>query len=81
MKTLLWAAVCFLAVMWMLRGKVMASGADFFWRTRSKRETLESEPMVQCVHCGVHLPASEAFTASTDAVFCSEEHRLRHAAR
>jgi uncharacterized protein len=33
-----------------------------------------SEDMVQCAHCGVHLPASEALK-SGDELFCSDDHR------
>src|SRR5690606_27093188 len=36
---------------------------------RSKR----IEPMVQCAHCGVHLPATEAYRASGQD-WCSAEH-------
>ena len=32
------------------------------------------EDMVQCRHCGVHLPRSEAVTYRDD-LYCSEEHR------
>lgn len=32
------------------------------------------EDMVRCVHCGVHLPASESFL-SKGLHYCSEDHR------
>ena len=35
------------------------------------------EPIVQCAHCGVHLPASEA-VRSGDAAYCSATHRDAH---
>jgi uncharacterized protein len=35
------------------------------------------EDMVRCVHCGVHLPRSEAIL-SREEFFCSEEHRRLH---
>lgn len=36
-----------------------------------------SEDMVRCVHCGVHLPRSEA-VVSRDEFFCNNEHRQLH---
>jgi uncharacterized protein len=30
--------------------------------------------MVRCAHCGVHLPATDAFPGAT-ALYCSGEHR------
>lgn len=33
------------------------------------------QAMVQCSHCGVHLPYAEALISSGDT-YCSEEHRL-----
>lgn len=32
--------------------------------------------MVSCMHCGVHLPVSEALQDSAGRHFCSEAHRL-----
>ena len=34
----------------------------------------ESEDMVRCSHCGVHIPRGESH-AKGDRFFCSEEHR------
>lgn len=34
-----------------------------------------TEDMVQCAHCGIHLPASEAQVDSTGHAFCSTAHR------
>ena len=36
-----------------------------------------NEDMVQCRHCGLHLPRSESLKAA-DGFFCSEEHRRLH---
>ncbi|MBX3643396.1 MAG: hypothetical protein KF720_10040 [Rubrivivax sp.] len=33
------------------------------------------QAMVNCRHCGVHLPLSEALVGK-DGMFCSEQHRL-----
>jgi uncharacterized protein len=36
-----------------------------------------SENMVRCTHCGVHLPLSEA-TLSQGDYFCSNDHLVKH---
>jgi uncharacterized protein len=33
--------------------------------------------MVQCVHCGVHLPRSESVTGNGRS-YCSQEHQQLH---
>ena len=33
-----------------------------------------AQDMVQCAHCGVHLPRSEALTQGSE-LFCSESHQ------
>ena len=35
----------------------------------------KAEPMVDCAHCGVHLPASEAVRDGASTAYCSVEHR------
>ena len=46
-------------------------------KARRFRRSSESgaETMVQCAHCGIHFPASEAVTHASGALYCSEEHR------
>jgi uncharacterized protein len=36
------------------------------------------EDMVRCVHCGVHLPRSEAIQSQDEFFCCDEHHRLHH---
>jgi uncharacterized protein len=36
----------------------------------------QPEPMVDCVHCGLHLPASEALRDDAARAFCCAEHRV-----
>jgi uncharacterized protein len=43
-------------------------------RERRPAETLAGERMVNCAHCGVNLPQSDA-TAVSDRFYCSEDHR------
>jgi uncharacterized protein len=40
-----------------------------------KAEPTAPQAMLQCVHCGVHLPRAEALVDERGA-FCSEAHRL-----
>jgi hypothetical protein len=39
----------------------------------SSSKTKEAEDMVQCAHCAVHLPRSEAFLVNGH-LYCSKEH-------
>lgn len=67
---------------WLLLGLLVV------WALRSKKSTIdtkshdvprlqEPELMVQCAHCSVHFPASEAIHQA-NLSFCSEEHRRLH---
>jgi uncharacterized protein len=81
MKFLLWAVIIVLVVMWIMREKKV-SGAVRDAQKGTEREALpEPQPMIQCAECGLHLPASEALAGPHGMIFCSEEHRLRHAGR
>ncbi|HTN67281.1 MAG TPA: PP0621 family protein [Burkholderiaceae bacterium] len=76
MKFLLWLAVGAILVMWLMRSKTTPS-------TRSGRTNAgnpkNAESMLQCAHCGIHIPASEAVRDPAGVVFCSDAHRLQHA--
>lgn len=37
----------------------------------------QTEDMVRCVHCGVHLPKQESILANNE-YYCSEAHRRAH---
>jgi uncharacterized protein len=39
--------------------------------------TTQSEEMVRCAQCGVHLPKSESIMVGGN-FFCSDEHRRKH---
>jgi uncharacterized protein len=82
MKLLLWAAIVLL-VIWVLRGKKRAAETDAAAPSSSPSRPMinEGEAMLGCSHCGIHFPASEAVCGPADTVFCSDEHRRRHAAR
>lgn len=83
MKFLLWVAVVAAVVMWLLRAKKTKaeSGAAPRRPGQDKPAGRATEAMLQCAHCSVHFPASEAVANSAGQVFCSEEHRLQHAVR
>lgn len=78
MKMLLWAAVLLIVVLWLFRSKNVSAGPNAAASARRASEVQGAEQIVQCIHCGVHIPASEAVLSPSGAVFCSQEHRLRH---
>lgn len=81
MKLLLWALIGVVVVMWLTRSKKSVSG-DISGNANDNGKAVTAardvEPMVQCRHCGVHVPSSESVVSSSGVVFCSEEHRLQH---
>lgn len=73
MKYLL--VVCVVAaVLWlMLRPRKAQRSAAA--RSASPPQGAQAQPMVQCQHCGVHLPRGEALVDAR-GTFCSQAHRL-----
>ena len=69
MKYLL--VVCVVAVvLWlMLRPRKLQPPAT------ARPQDTQAQTMVQCLHCGVHLPRGEALVDARGA-FCSQAHRL-----
>ena len=85
MKYLIWLVIAVAVVVWVQRAKkslTAAGGAANGARGARgpQRRQQQPEVMVQCAHCGIHFPASEAFSNPAGLVFCSDEH-LRLAAR
>ncbi|OGT01148.1 MAG: hypothetical protein A3K04_07225 [Gallionellales bacterium RBG_16_56_9] len=77
MKFLLWLAVGVVLAIWLMRDKkTPVAGSPQPGSTGRS----EAESMLQCAHCGIHIPASEAVRDPAGAVFCSDAHRLRHSA-
>lgn len=72
MKFLAWLLLGLLVV-WAIRSQKSVIRAE---QTEVPRLD-EPELMVQCAHCGVHFPASEALSQAGMS-FCSEEHRQLH---
>jgi uncharacterized protein len=73
-KFLLWALFIVLLV-WMMRSKRQA-GSE---KAASTRTADGTETMRRCEQCGTYVPESEAVLDASGKVFCSEDHRLRHA--
>ncbi|HEX7642234.1 MAG TPA: PP0621 family protein [Burkholderiaceae bacterium] len=77
MRLLIWLIVGLAVVVWLKRFLARAAhqeqhgGAGQAGVPRQR----QSEAMVQCAHCGVHFPASEALAGADGAVYCSTEHR------
>lgn len=80
MKLLLWGAICFAVVMWLLRAKKISGKPGGSAHNSAVSKHGEAEPMIRCAQCGVHIPLSEAVISRSNAAFCSEEHRLQYSA-
>lgn len=83
MKLLVWLVIVAAVVMWLLRAKKAVPGPGAPHGEPNGHKTAGSAPetMLQCASCGVHFPASEAVGSPAGPVFCSEQHRVQHAAR
>ncbi|MEN3367798.1 MAG: uncharacterized protein V7606_5072 [Burkholderiales bacterium] len=80
MKILLWVAVGLAIVAWLMRSKKTPKRPEASRPpVAAQAEAGEIEPMVQCVHCGVHIPVSESVVDSQGSAYCSDEHRRLHA--
>jgi uncharacterized protein len=79
-KLLLWMAVGLVVVLWLLHNKKISKKNDTMRskKTAANAATHPAESMIQCAHCGTHIPASESIAGSSGSVFCSEEHRRLH---
>jgi uncharacterized protein len=79
MRILIWLIIGLAVVVWIKRAlaRVAHQGSDGApagtARPRQRQEHIEA--MVQCAHCGVHFPASEAVSGAGGALYCSAEHR------
>ncbi len=70
MKYLIVVLVVVLVVWLMLRSRAASGPAK-----RSAQRAGQPLEIVECRHCGVHLPRSECVVDGKDA-YCSEAHRL-----
>ena len=58
--------------LWLLRGR-KTKPAD----ARPAAGAGEVQAMVQCSHCGVHLPRADCIEDQRGASYCSEAHQLK----
>lgn len=68
MAKILLIAIAFAAVFWLLRNH--RRRAD---RSSERPPDQKAEDMVDCAHCGVHLPRGEGIVSGS-RYFCSAEH-------
>lgn len=73
-KVLLIALIALALVFW-LRHKVTQRGRNGETKAAPPASAATSEKMVMCTHCGVHLPAHEAFAGASGKPYCDAAHR------
>jgi uncharacterized protein len=81
MRYLIWFVLCFVVVTWIKRLLMRLTNPDAGSSGASRGNAHEVESMRQCVHCGIHIPASEALIDGKGLVFCSSEHQTAHSGR
>ena len=77
LRILIWLGLL-VAVWWWLRRRLFPDrpsvrGAG--QRARDRRALAPPEAMIDCAHCGLHLPASKALRDAAGRPFCCAEHR------
>jgi len=79
LKYLLWALVIYLAWRWFsaTQARKNGQGAEGARDAGAMPETpaTNSERMVECAECGLHLPLSEALPGPGERFFCGQAHR------
>ena len=61
------------AVLWLARSRPRVARPD----RAAKSDRAAPQAMIECAHCGVHLPRAEA-VAGLQGHYCSDAHRLAH---
>jgi uncharacterized protein len=75
-KFLFWLIIGCIVVAWLLHDKKSLKAPDTATAEKVRaKSSAGAETMIQCAHCGLHVPVSESVTNSAGVVFCSEEHR------
>jgi uncharacterized protein len=77
MKYLIWLVIV-VAGIWWIRQQRKTPGNQAHPNPEAAEPGADSGPQVMtpCVHCGAHLPKSEAVQGA-QGEYCSEAHRLR----
>ena len=60
-------------VLWLMLGRRRGDGPAR-GRDQRKAEPKRAQEMLECAHCGLHLPSADAVMAGS-RVYCSEAHR------
>ncbi len=71
-RVLFWLVLAFVA-WWLLRPRRKRPAGEEAARAQASRAPAEA--MVDCAHCGLHLPASEAVRDAQARAYCSTAHR------
>ena len=61
-------------VLWLMFGR--GRRTEQVRQRETKRTAAGPVSMLQCAHCGVHLPKSDALFAAGGRPYCGEPHRL-----
>jgi uncharacterized protein len=75
LKYLLWAVIGYLVWRWFKASKRNKAEGSVSPGTMSQSTHPDTEAMVKCAQCGLHLPISEALPGSSNQFFCSDAHR------
>ena len=80
MKFLLWALVLYLVWRWYqaTQNKPEVESTSKQTDEFPSNASTEAEKMVSCMHCGIHVPLSEAIQVKSGMFFCSTEHQRQH---
>ena len=79
MSRLLFLAVIIVVIYWLLKSFRKQLPLDDSPKESDRGEAAsgQTEDMVRCVHCGVHLPKSESILAGGE-FYCSKAHYNSH---
>lgn len=80
MRNLLLFLLVLFAIWWIRRALKRPSDGGTRSKGAGKAKGALTEQMVECAHCGVHVPESEGVRDGS-RFFCSEEHRRLGAGR
>ncbi|MDR2853180.1 MAG: hypothetical protein LBV61_09050 [Burkholderiaceae bacterium] len=74
MKYLLLLIVCWVGYTLWRQGRREAIHASHARQQAAPKGRLP-QPMVQCAHCGLHLPQADALSAADHRYYCCDGHR------
>ena len=75
LRVLVWV-VLLVAGWWIFRKRARPAPPPLRPAAPSRAPVIaKAEPMVDCTHCGLHLPASEALRDEAGRAYCCAEHR------